>query len=203
MADSPSLFAQLASSVAATSPVEGAAVVLAVAYLLLAMRQDRRCWIAGGVSAVMFLWVFAGSHVYLQAALQAVYIGLAFYGWQQWKHGAAGAAMPVSVGSLRGNLWAMLAIAAATVVVALALSAWTDSPSPWLDTGTTLASLFATSLTARKRLESWLWWIAINVVTAVLFWQQQLLLTATLYCSYSVMAVGGFRSWRRSMGSRP
>ena len=193
---------RLLAGLVATTPAEAVAVVLAVAYLLLALRQDPRCWLAGGASSALFLWVFAATHVYLQAALQVVYIALAVYGWWEWRHGREGRELPVTRWPARHHAWAVLAVLAATLPAGLALGRFTNSISPWLDASTATASLFATWLTARKVLESWWWWIVIDCLTAVLFWQQQLPLTALLFCAYTALAARGYVAWRRSTEAR-
>lgn len=199
MTDDGGLPAGLLAAILATSPAEALAVVLAVAYLLLAMRQDARCWIAGGASSALFLWLFASSQVYLQAALQLVYIALAVYGWREWRHGAGGRELPVTRWPPRHNAVALAASLAGSFAAGLALEQFTDSASPWLDAGTSVTSLVATWLTARKLLDSWLWWVAIDLVTAVLFWHQRLVLTALLFVAYSVIALQGYVAWRRTV----
>jgi nicotinamide mononucleotide transporter len=192
---------RLLEGLAVTTPVEAIAVVLAVAYLLLALRQDRRCWLAGGTSSALFLWVFAAAGVYLQAALQLVYVALAAYGWWAWRGGRRGHELPVTRWNARRNGWAVLVVLAGVLPAGLALGRYTDSTSPWLDALTTTASLLATWLTARKVLESWWWWIVIDSLTAVLFWQQQLPLTALLFLAYTALAARGYVTWRRSMAA--
>jgi nicotinamide mononucleotide transporter len=198
VADLAAVADAVSAALAATSWAEALAVVLAIAYLLLALRQDPRCWWAGGASSALFLWIFAASHVYLQAALQVVYIALAVYGWWQWRHGAAGGELPVTRWRLAAHAWALAGTVVVGLLAGLALGRYTDSPSPWLDALTTVTSLFATWLTARKVLESWLWWIGIDLLTGVLFWQQQLVLTALLFIAYTAIAIQGYVSWRRS-----
>jgi nicotinamide mononucleotide transporter len=62
-------------------------------------------------------------------------------------------------------------------------------------------------MTARKHLYSWVAWFVIDVVQITLYLfkgfdgQPGLFLYAGLYGIYLIMAVIGFRSWRKSMGT--
>ena len=47
--------------------LETIAVVLALAYLLLAMRQNRLCWVAAFLSALIYLVIFADVKLYMEA----------------------------------------------------------------------------------------------------------------------------------------
>ena len=72
--------------------------------------------------------------------------------------------------------------------------------APVADSIGTWASLFATWLLARRVIDNWLWWIAIDAGLAALFATQGLAMTAALYLAYSLLAVAGWRSWRRGIG---
>jgi len=61
----------------ATRPLEAAAVLLGFVYIVLAIRQRRACWVAGGISTALYVLVFLDARLYLQSALQVVYIAMA------------------------------------------------------------------------------------------------------------------------------
>ena len=79
------------------------------------------------------------------------------------------------------------------------LAQGSGAAQPWLDSATSWGSVFATWLVARKKLDSWVWWLAIDALIVVLCWQQRLYPTALLYALYLVLVVIGWREWRRSM----
>ena len=66
------------------SALETIAVVLALAYVLLAMRQSRLCWVAAFTSALLYLVIFAEVKLYMEAGLQIVYAAMAVVGWIFW-----------------------------------------------------------------------------------------------------------------------
>ena len=57
---------------------------------------------------------------------------------------------------------------------------WTDAASPFVDAATTVSALLATWMVARKLLENWLYWIAIDLASIGLYLSRDLSLTATL-----------------------
>lgn len=185
----------------ATGPVETAAVLFGVAYVLLAIRQRRACWIAGGISTALYLAVFLEVRLYLQAALQILYVVLAVHGWREWGNQADSAAgLVVRRLGLRPHLLAVAATVAMTVVTAPAMAAWSDSAGPWADALGSWASVAATWLMIRKVAASWLWWIVVDAGLAVLFASQGLVFTALLYALFAVLAVAGWQAWRRAPG---
>ena len=79
------------------------------------------------------------------------------------------------------------------------LAEHTDAAHPYWDNGVLLFSLAAMWLTARKLLENWVLWFAVNIVSVPLYFAQDLPWYALLYALYLPMAVWGYASWRRTM----
>jgi nicotinamide mononucleotide transporter len=190
---------QAVSQLRASSPLELAALVTGLGYALLAVRRDRRAWVFGAVSSGLLAWLAAGARLPLQAALQAVYVLLAVYGFRQWSRAAGPQDTRVRIGRwpLRRHLLALLAIALGTVLLAPALAQWTDAAAPHLDAAVMLGSLFATWLTTRAIFENWYWWLGVNVASFALYFAQGLAWVSVLYLVYLVIAVRGLREWSR------
>jgi nicotinamide mononucleotide transporter len=193
---------RLQQQLADTSGAELAAVALGVAYIVLAIRRRRACWIAGGLSTALYAAVFLQAALYLQSALQVAYVALSVYGWRQWSAAGGGDAVEPRRWPARRHAQAALAVIAATSMAAPLLGHFTDAAAPWADALGTFASVAATWMMARRIAEHWLWWSVIDLGLAALFLSQDLLFTAILYAGFAVMAGVGYVSWRRA-GRRP
>ena len=174
---------------------EFAAVAFGVAYILLAIRERRACWIAGGIGTAIYGSVFLDAGLPMQAALQLVYVALSVYGWAAWRS-AATDARPVRSWPLQWHLAAAAAIGVATAISAPLVEHYAIASAPVADSLGTWASLFATWLLARRVIDTWPWWIAIDAGLAALFAHQGLWPTAALYLAYAVLAAVGWRAWR-------
>jgi nicotinamide mononucleotide transporter len=64
--------------------MEITAVVFAIIYLLLAVKQDVRCWYAAIFSSFLYFFIMMSANLYMEAYLQIFYIFMAIYGWFQW-----------------------------------------------------------------------------------------------------------------------
>jgi len=182
----------------ATSPLEAASVALGLAYSLLAVKRIRWCWVAGGLSSAILVYLSARGHLPMQAALQAYYVAMSFYGFWQWSKQEAETANAVTTWPLRFHLIAWVVILAVTAVTALWLAAETQAAWPFLDSVTTWACLLATWLVARSKLENWLYWIATDSVLVFLFVKQGMVFVASLFAAYLVISVFGFLSWSKN-----
>jgi nicotinamide mononucleotide transporter len=85
-----------------------------------------------------------------------------------------------------------------SLIVGAALARWTNAAAPYADAALSTTSLVANWLLARKVLENWWLWIAVNVGYVVLFWKKHLSLSAGLYAVLLALAVAGLVEWQRS-----
>ncbi len=198
--------AELASAVSGlvvtTSPWEVVAVVLAIAYLVLAIRERPGCWPAAILSSLIYLALFGKAQLYMESALQMFYVVMAGYGWWAWRPAAEGGALVVQTWPWRTHLVWLLLVAVLSVASG-ALLAWkTSAALPYLDSFITWASLLTTWMVARKVLENWLYWFVIDSLSLGAFVSRGLYLTAALFALYLVLIVVGYRTWRRSMHKR-
>jgi len=66
-----------------------------------------------------------------------------------------------------------------------------------LDALITALALLGQYLLGRKKIETWLVWLAVNILTIVLMVTQHLWLTAFLYFVFAVLSVVGLKAWRK------
>lgn len=179
------------------SPWEALAVVLGVAYLLLAMRESLWCWYAGFASTAIFLVLFWQVNLLMESALQVYYLAMAVYGWWHWRQGKAGATLPISRWQLQQHGLAIAGIVLAAWLSGYLLSRYTAAALPYLDSFTTWGSILTTWMVARKLLENWLYWLVIDSASIYLYLDRGLHLTALLFALYLVIAIFGYLQWRR------
>jgi nicotinamide mononucleotide transporter len=168
--------------------------------VVLAIRQIPWCWPIGIANAVLFLIVYANARIYGAAGLQAVYVVVSVYGWYEWRHGGPGhGRLAVSRTPVRWAVALAVSGVAASLALGLVLKHRTDDALPFPDAAVTAFSLVAQWMATRKWLENWLVWIVLNVSNVAICVSQGLYPMSGLYAFFLVLAVGGFREWRRSM----
>jgi nicotinamide mononucleotide transporter len=152
------------------------------------------------VGILAYLVVFLRARLYADAALQPIYVVQNIYGWWYWARGGerGQGQAPIVVLDWAIRLRWLAGTAAVSVFVGMALARWTNAAAPYADAALSTTSLVANWLLAKKILENWWLWIAVNVGYVILFWRKQLLLSAGLYAVLLVLAVAGLIEWQRS-----
>jgi len=190
----------IVASLRAASPLEHVALLAGLGYALLAVRRDHRAWVFGALSSALLAWLAAGAALPLQAMLQSLYVLMAIYGFVRWSRESSGArALTVHRWSIRAHALSVLLIVLLTLLVAPTLGRYTAAAWPYLDTLVTGLSLLATWLTARAVLENWLYWFVVNLLSMFLYGSQGLVFVSLLYVVYFVIAIAGWRAWRRAL----
>lgn len=183
------------------SPWEAVAVIFAIAYLLLAVRENILCWLFALLSTAIYTVLFWDVSLLMESALNVYYMAMAVYGWQQWTrggHSVDGKPQTLDVQSMSGkqHVLVIAAIAVLTAASGYLLGEHSSAAWPYVDSFTTWASVITTYLVTRKYLQNWLYWIVIDTVSVPLYIDRGLNLTALLFVAYVVIAVVGYFKWR-------
>lgn len=185
------------------NPYEAGAVTFGLISVLLIAREKIWGWPLGLVNVTLFAIVFFQARLYASMALQLMFFGLCLYGWHSWLHGGAGhGQLQVSHAPRRALAWLLAAGATGAVVLGTTLFHHTDASLPFIDAATMSFSLVAQSMQARKWVENWFVWFAVDIVYIGMYSSKQLYLTAGLSAVFMGLAVFGFLTWRRSLPSR-
>jgi nicotinamide mononucleotide transporter len=184
-------------------------------YLWLEYRASIYLWIAGIVMPAVYIFVYYDAGLYADFGINIYYLGAAIYGWMMWKYGSflrkkllrravsgqGEKAVELPITRMPGRYLLPLT---GVFIIALAGIAWilinfTDSNVPWLDSFTTALSIIGMWMLARKYVEQWWAWIAVDAVSAGLYIYKGLEYTAGLYALYTIIAIFGYFKWKRIM----
>ncbi len=136
--------------------------------------------------------------------LQGVFLAVCAYGWWEWLHGGEGGGR-LAVSRASRPLLFGLVLAGAVFAAALGwgLHRGTDAAFPFVDSTLASFSLVAQYLQSVKKLETWWFWIAVDVGYVGMYLAKGLTLTALLYAIFLALCVIGLRDWRRSLEAPP
>jgi nicotinamide mononucleotide transporter len=165
----------------------------------LTARRRPWCWPIGMLSVIVYAWIFVEAKLYSDALLQVAFAGLIIYGWLRWlQHLDADGRVEVAPLPRAQACVQLLMGAAGAIVLGTVMHSWTDAALPWLDAALTAFSLVAQWWQGRRHIAAWWLWIAVDVIYVGEYVYKHLLITSVLYAGFVVLAVIGWREWRRS-----
>jgi nicotinamide mononucleotide transporter len=184
-----------------SNKVELSGTIFGLIYVWFSIRQSIYTWPTGIITSLLYCWVFFVAKFYAGMGLQVYYVAISIYGWWSWQHGGQKSSVNIKlqVSYTKSNLWLLLFMLSIPLTFSIyyLLSRYTDSPIAFGDAFTTSLSIIATWMLARKKIENWLIWIFIDLVSIGLYLYRGLYPTVFLFSIYTVMAGFGFYGWKK------
>ena len=171
---------------------EALAVVFSLLYTILITYGYEICWLFALLASSMYLVICFKKKIYAESLLQLFYIFTAIYGWMHWAENG---------GQLSENLnWqthGMIVISGSALVIisGYLLNRLSDAATPYVDSFTTIFSIFGTLLMIFLIPENWVYWIIIDLVSVFLYYKRKLYLTSILFIIYTILSVNGLIQW--------
>ena len=189
------------------SYVEFVGTILYLLSVWLISRRNILTWPVGIISVLLYMVLFYQIRLYSDAMEQVYYLGASVYGWWYWSRSrqVKYAITDVSYSSRRAMVTWLIVTATFSVVLGAIMSrvhGWAPgvfpeaASYPYLDALTTVMSLVAMWLMARKHIESWIYWIVVDVIGIWLYFVKDVRFISLLYVVLLVLAVRGLFDWR-------
>ena len=181
--------------------------ILGLAYILLQYRASIWLWAVGIAMQSFGIVLFYQKGLYADCGMELYYLVMSIYGLISWKylHHGSGSdkksekpvthfedryILPWTIGTLL--IWG---------AIYYFLAYHTDSRVPIADSFTTALSIVGIWALAKKYLEHWLIWIAVDAVSSILYFSKDIPFKASLYALYVVIAILGYMKWKRMMAN--
>ncbi len=174
--------------------------VLGLAYILLEYKASIWMWAVGFAMQALGIVLYYQKGLYADCGMEFYYLSMTVYGYWRWIRGSASKeSLPIRHFPRQLVLPWLVLIAAIWALIYWLLVTFTNSNVPLADSFTTALSIIGIWALAHKYLEQWFIWIAVDVVTCVLYYYKDIPFKASLYGLYVVIAVMGWFKWRRMM----
>jgi nicotinamide mononucleotide transporter len=178
--------------------IEGVGAVLAIAYLLLALKQNKLCWFAWIASSILYLYVMYQAGLYMESLLQVFYLCMGFYGLSQWSKTINNNQNTyVDLWSIGNHIFAISLVIVLSFLSGTLLSNFSNAALPFIDAFTTWGAIVASYMVAKKILENWIYWFVIDFISVFIFASRGLYFTSALFVTYLVIIYFGYKSWSK------
>lgn len=186
--------------------LEALGFITGLFYIYYEYHANAKVWIATIIMPAISIWVYYRAGIYADFGINIYYFIMAIYGYWHWtrhksnrKEKQEKKELPIT--HTPSRVWVPWAAVSAAIYLGIAaiLIYFTDSTVPWVDAFTTALSITATWLLARKYIEQWWAWMAVDAVCVGLFIYKGIYFYAVLYFIYTAICVAGYMKWKRLM----
>lgn len=188
-----------------TSYLEWAANILTALCIYLAGRNKVLTWPVGIIATCLFGVLFYKAGLFADSLLQVFFIATGIIGWMGWKNNKIVEEIPTHIDVKKFVLYSVIAI-----IVAIAYGYFLlyrvadtfDAYVPFVDSLILTLSILGQLLLMRKKIETWMVWIVVNIISVPLYFSRDLYLTSFMYSLFLINAVVSYFYWKKLMGEK-
>ena len=199
----PDIFERFLYGMLHTSWLEYIAVFTGIASVWLSKIENIWLYPVGLISTVIYTWLSLVAHLPGEASVNIYYTVMSIYGWMLWAKRDATQHHIVVIRHSNKREWQqqLLFFAVCYIVLFVALT-WLRtifSPEiiPWADALASATAYTGMWLMAKKKVESWYWWIATDIASIPLYFVKHYVFTSVFYSILLFMAIAGLIAWSR------
>ena len=161
----------------------------------LCVKQSRHNYFFGLISVFALMLLFYNGGNYGSAALNLYLIPTVIYGWFRW--GKDTNTRPVTSAFKDGPLWiaGYIGITGATYLAVFGILTYFGGTLPYADSAVLVLSILAQFLMDNKKIESWIVWIIVNIISIPLYIASGYPLVAFQFVFFLGNAFWGFYAW--------
>ena len=203
------IYRQFIQGIRATTLAEYIAVFAGIASVWFSRLENIWVYPVGLISTIIYIFLSIDAHLYGEASVNLFYTIMSVYGWILWlkKDKQQHYVVHIAYSSSREWVQQLLFCVFCYVVIFFSLT-WLKrefSPEaiPWADAFASSTAFTGMLLMARKKVESWYWWIATNIASIPLYFVKNYVFTSVFYFILLVMAVFGMIEWQKRAKQKP
>ena len=181
------------------SAIEIVAVAFGFANVFLLVRRSIWNYPFGLIMVSLYAYIFFDAKLYSDMLLQPFFFVIQLLGWWWWLNKRNDQGRVIVERMTRYEIPVYAGIAAIGIFsVGTLMARYTDASVPYWDATTSVLSVIAQILLARRRLENWIVWIVVDVIAIGVYTYKGLNPTAVLYAVFLCLAVAGLMVWRKA-----
>ena len=171
-----------------------------------ASRANILTWPTGIINELCLFFLFFQVQLYADMFLQLYFFVVTLYGWHNWNTKTA--SMAISNSTLKLRMVVIILVIAGSLFSGFIIKDIhyylpqyfkVQAAYPYTDSFVMVASIFATILLSRKKIENWYLWIMVDLVCVFIYYQKGIYFLALEYLIFLGLAIYGLYYWRKQL----
>jgi nicotinamide mononucleotide transporter len=198
-----SLYQSFLDGLLQTSALEFIAVLAGIASVWFSKKEQVLVYPVGLINTTIFVYLSFKGHLLGEASVNIYYTIMSVYGWWLWtrKNEQQQTVLQIQFSTQKELLQQLLFFAAFYLVLYTALyyakASFAEGAIPWADALSSAAAYTGMWLMAKKKVESWYYWIATNIFSIPLYFVKGYVFTSVQFAVLLALAIAGLLAWRK------
>ncbi len=197
------IFNAFITGVKATGPIEFIAVIAGILSVWFSRKENILVYPIGLINTIFYTYLSIKESLFGEASVNLYYTAMSIYGWYMWskvdKHQQL--TLKITYSSQREWLHQILFFTSFYIVIFTALflikKGFAPDVIPWADALASASAFTGMWLMAKKKVESWYWWVITNICSIPLYYVKHYMFTSAYYFILLIMAFWGLAEWRK------
>lgn len=199
-----SVFDQFMQGLQQTGWLEFIAVLSGIASVWFSRKENILVYPIGLINTTIYIYLSIKGHLYGEASVNIYYTAVSIYGWILWSkkdqenHQAI---LQVTHSNAKDWIQQLLFFIVFYLGIFTALiwlkQSFAPEAIPWADAFASATAYTGMWLMARKKVESWIWWIATNIASIPLYFIKGYVFTSVQFVVLLLLAIAGWISWHK------
>jgi len=197
------VFSRFIEEIKNTSWLEFIAVVSGIASVWYSRGENILVYPVGLINTVIYIFISVKSSLFGEASVNLYYTIMSIYGWLLWakKNQQQLHLLKITFSTSKQWIQQLLFFCGGYVLIFFSLTYlkknFSSGAIPWADAFASSTAFTGMWLMAKKKVESWYWWIATNIASIPLYFVKFYAFTSVYYVILLVLAVMGLFSWQQ------
>ena len=198
------LFGQYSEYTLTHTLLELFAVTMNIFSVIYAKRNSILVYPTGLIGTGIFVYILYNFSLLGDMIINFYFVLMSIYGWYYWAQKKDGAALH-NVSRTSTKEYYIILILGITSLLSIYFiynfyDKW-DSWTAYVDTITTAIFFVAMYLMARRKVESWIFWIIGDIITIPLYFYKGLTISSIQYLIFLILAILGYISWKKILNN--
>jgi len=194
------LFSQYSSYSPSFIFLELFAVIMNITSVVYAKRNNILVYPTGLIGTGISVYILLNFTLLGDTIINAYFFSMSIYGWYFWSRKKDEIFINQVSNINRNEIKYLLILAISSLIFIYFVYDYFDKWNNWtayLDNITTAIFFVAMWLMARRKIESWIFWIIGDLITVPLYFYKGLTISSIQYIIFLILAVLGYISWKK------
>jgi nicotinamide mononucleotide transporter len=197
------LFQSIYNGLIQTTPLEAVAVIMGIVSVWYSRKENILVYPTGLINTTLYIYLSYKGHLLGEASVNLYYTIMSLYGWYLWTRKTpdqTNYVLQITHSNTKEWLQQLLFFGVIYTTLFLVLtyakSAFAPEAIPWADAFASATAYTGMWLMAKKKVESWIWWILTNIASIPLYFTKGYAFTSIQFMVLLILAIAGLISWK-------
>ena len=198
------LFGQYSEYTLTHTLLELFAVTMNIFSVIYAKRNSILVYPTGLIGTGIFVYILYNFSLLGDMIINFYFVIMSIYGWYYWSQKKNGEVLHNVSRTSTKEYYFILMLGIISLLSIYAIYNFYDKWDSWtayVDTITTAIFFVAMYLMARRKVESWIFWIIGDLITIPLYFYKGLTISSIQYLIFLILAILGYISWKKILNS--